>query len=150
MGSYTPAVEKRIELGVEVEDDRDREVLLPGTWVLQWQRTANGAPDRRMKMWWVQLGPIIEKAFRYKNGDSGARRWRPVALGAEISAPEPFDATEKRFALAFREVILRPAFEDLLTLDYEGAWFTPARLELMKKLWIDVKAAYATSSRAGG
>lgn len=145
LGYYNKNVRRRIDEGIDIGGDADRKILKPGKWVLVWQRTATGAPRRGSKLSWVNLGQIIDDAFRY----DGKGRWQAVALSAEVMPPsEPFNICEDIFAKSFREVLSGRKYEPLWTNDYEGDWFTPQRLKLIRTFWRDLKAKYLGSAES--
>ncbi|HEY1934104.1 MAG TPA: hypothetical protein VGG99_19010 [Acetobacteraceae bacterium] len=122
---------ERIEDGLDVDGPEDRTALTPGTWVLQFRRSMRGPPDARCRMSWTNVGPILEGAYRIR----GERNYRSVALAAERPEPGPFPLNERRFRNLFQKVISDAQFKELLTDDYEGAWFTPMRRQLMRDFW---------------
>ena len=85
-------VASRLNDGLDLEADSDRAILTPGKWVLLWRRVANDRVSKRENLSWVNLGPIVDKAFRYR----GERRWRAAVLAAEVSPPERFNIKEAR------------------------------------------------------
>lgn len=106
--------------------------------MLAFRRTNAGFPDARVRLSWINVGPILEAAFRFQ----GEQDWLPVALSAERPVHPPFPIGEARFWDSFREVISHGEFAGLRTDDYEGAWFTTARLALMSKFWQALRDAY--------
>jgi hypothetical protein len=131
-------LEERIEEGLDVEGPADRTALTPGRWVLQFRRSPRGLPNAR-GLSWTNLGLILEGAYRYR----GERNYRPVALAAERPGPEPFPLNERRFRNLFQQVMSDARFTELLTDDYEGGWFTPDRLKLMREFWGVLHDRYA-------
>ena len=131
-------LENRIENGVDIEGPEDRRALRPGTWVLSFRRTGRGLADARARLSWINVGPILGNAFRYR----GERDWQAAALTAERPGREPFPLDERSFRKSFQEVMSRVEFEQLRTDDYRGAWFTRERLELMREFWRALQAHY--------
>jgi hypothetical protein len=119
-----------------IEDDEERNILLPGRWLLWWYRKQNGLPGRNGYSW-TRLGRIIHKAHRY----SHQRRWNDLVLNEPGTAPEPFDCREAKFRAAFEATISRPEFSELRVGDYEGSYLLP-RQELMRSLWRATKETY--------
>lgn len=131
-------LKRRIDDGIFVEGKQDREALTPGTWVLSFRRTQRGLPDTQIHLSWINVGRILENASQYQ----GEQDWRPVALSAERPVNPPFPIAEVRFRNSFRNVISRDEFSQLRTDEYEEAWFTTARLDLMRKFWQALRDAY--------
>lgn len=137
LGFCDENTERWINDGMELEGPGDEKVL-KGQWILTWMRGVGGKPSKRVSPWWIQLSDtVVKDAFRH----AGENEKRSVVLGVDKRAPEPFDPTEPRFVAALTEVVARPKYHELRTLDYEGAWFGP-RLSLIAACWRDVKACY--------
>lgn len=138
LGSYSKVIEDRIDRGIEVEDEADVPLLTARPWVLCFKLTRNGQRDKRQRLWWVSLGPMVRNGFRYT---SEPHRLRDIVLAAEDSPPPPFNANEPKFERAFTDVIERPEFSSLRASDYEGAWFAP-RHKHMERFWIELRSHY--------
>jgi hypothetical protein len=142
LGSYDHAIERRIYKGVEIEGDKDKKLMKPGTWVLRWPISSNSTYDKRCRCSWVNLGNItVRKAGRYK----GDKQVYDVVAEAETPSPEPFDITEDRFQKAFAKVIDREKYKDLRADNYSGDWFFPRR-EQTHLFWRDLKSEYEKAS----
>lgn len=141
LSAFSPAhrkmLEEQIENGMELEHPDERKALRSGTWVLCWLRSKSGLPDGRSKLWWVCTDEYLRRAYKYDHEEKA----RDVVLARYRNPPEPFDANESRFQQAFRKAIAQPGFEELRD-DYEGAWFTERRLDLIKNLWREIKRIY--------
>lgn len=71
-----------------------------------------------------------------------------VVLGSEpVRGTEPFDPREKVFVAAFREVVARPQFALLSEVDYDGPFYTEARLDLTRQFWRTLKGVYMDRRR---
>jgi hypothetical protein len=136
---YVKSLEAHIEDGVEIEGPEDRRALQPGTWVLWFRRTEGDRLGSRAGLSWTRAGEVLEGAFSY----TGEKNFRPVALSTKYSpGSEPFPVKDTRFLNSFREVLLRKEFKELRTKDYNGAWFTAARLGVMRIFWLALHAQY--------
>lgn len=130
-------LEEQIDDGIIIEGPEDNKVLTPGRWVLWFKRTSKGQPSRQVNLLWACYGPILEDACKY----TWERKFRPVALKTDNPGPEPFPIT-KEFQDLFVKVILRDEFKQLRTDDYDGAWFIPERVRLIKKFWKTLHSEY--------
>jgi hypothetical protein len=129
-----------VEWGEEVGGPEDEGVLLKSDWVLRWSITSRGKASRRERPYWIRLeGKIARKVWRYTK----ERKLRDVVLGSDPNPGSvPFDPSEDHFLQAFSDVIVRPLFQPLRDLNYQGSFFTEARLKLMRQFWRDLKVAY--------
>lgn len=143
-GSVSEESHAIVDESLEVESPSDAEVMRPGAWMIVWSRAAKGLPRKRPKPYWFQAGRVLPKSFRY----TGEKRWRDSVAKSDIVASPPFEL-DPAFLGAFERTLSDPAFDDLRTDDYEGAWFTPSRLELAREFWRDCKHRYLTDHRTG-
>ncbi|WP_406854663.1 phospholipase D family protein [Alsobacter sp. KACC 23698] len=137
LGAFNETIERRIDDGLDLEHADDVPFLV-GKWVLCWRRGKGGLPRQRTKLWWVCLSDVVVRdAYRYV----GESEPHDVVLGAEVRPPAPFDATEKRFEMAFRDVLTRPDYAALVEEDYTTPWFA-SHAQLVGRFWRDLKERY--------
>ena len=143
---YTSQFDAFVDNSLDVLGPGDEAALTEGRWVLRWKRTRGvknaGAVSRRTPLEWLQVGRLIMDAYR----DIGSDSLTNVRFPAERAGPQPFDATEARFRVAFIDVVEREAFDELRA-EYDGEWNTPARTSLLRPFWITVKEQYMELNR---
>jgi hypothetical protein len=138
LGSDDDEAANRVEWGEQVTGDEDVRVLKDTHWVLRWRITSQGSASKKENPWWARIqGTLVRGAWR--QGDDIL----DVVLGSEpVRGTEPFDPRDKEFVAAFREVIARPKFALLRETDYEGSFYTDARLDLTRQFWRTLKGVY--------
>lgn len=148
IGYYTNELDRHIDNSMEIEHPEDEPILgQPGIWVLCWQRTSSGLPSQRGKPYWFYTDQVVRKAGFYVDDKS---KLYDVVISVQEPPPEPFDATDRLFRQALREVVGRNEHKAFREGEYEGSWFA-SRQKLMRPLWRDLKERYrelATSAHS--
>ena len=138
LGRYDDELAERVENSVEIEHANDKPMLERlGTWILFWERAGDGLPSWRSNPYWFCTGSIVRKAFHSSN----KRVQYDAVLPAEQPPPDPFDATDRLFQKALREVLKEDEYKEFRRDDYKEGCFAP-RKKLMRLLWHDLKQRY--------
>lgn len=137
LGSDSESTRSLIDNGIEVETSDDK-AMKPGTWLIVWERRSDDKPKRRPKPYWFYTDRVIPKSFRFKNEHA----WRDTVIQANLVPSFPFDLNAPHVLDAFFDVLADTRFDRIRTDDYEPPWFTPARLQLMRRFWPAFKHRY--------
>ena len=130
----------RLDAGLEIYDP-EIENFDPFTWCLHYRLTKNGQAHGGVTPNWSCLAgrDYIAKDIRTYEDEDG--RTVSMMVTVEDEPPLPFPVTSK-FRQVFVEVINQDDFLDLREKDFKNAFFTPERIELIRKFWPALKSAY--------
>ena len=142
LGYFNQSLRARIDNGISLESEADREVLV-NRWVLWWTQRERGLPSRRASLGFTQTSDVVVKDGFYTIHD---RTNYDVVLEAEKPAPEPFRLAEPGVKDAIFEVLSRKEYALLREEDETptSPWFT-TRLPLMQQFWVDAKACFLSN-----
>jgi hypothetical protein len=119
-----------------LEPDDDKDIAIIGKrWILKWQRTLKGLPDRRTRILWIYTGAKTLHGVWHYPEDSAAR---DVLLIAEETPPQPFSLRNDKFTKIFADLIGENEYQ-LLRSD-RPPWEKLDKLS--RKFWIDLHRRY--------
>ena len=118
---------------VDIESGNDLAYLTKSRWIISFQNRINAA------LFWRQLtGTYCLKSWRYDNDEED--NLISIALTKNGADLGPFKIDED-FLKEFRELLFNTKkYHELKSKDYEGDYFDPPRINLMREFWKELQS----------
>jgi hypothetical protein len=117
---------------IKVKGNGDSKALTVGKWILWFKRNQDGLPANN-SLTWHHISEVVsvkDKDYKFQTRQ------------AEFPPPEPFDINDGKFKNEFCKLMGSEKYNDLRDDNYEGAYFTKGRTDLIDGFWKELKAEF--------